>query len=130
MSSFPLCLHLYTHPGICQFRTDPLSHHSHLFHCSFIPLLLSACSKALPIPPSISSLPFGISPVPSIALTRFLSLSPTLPRSLSLTRPQRIPRTARVSPESCQDMFGCQRDAERERIRYWPWCVPDKKQAN
>lgn len=51
-------------------------------------------------------------------------------RSLFLTRPWRIPRTARVSLKSCQDMFCCQRDAEWERIRYRPWCVPDKKQAN
>lgn len=50
--------------------------------------------------------------------------------SLFLTRPWRIPHTARVSLKSCQDMFCCQRDAEWERIRYRPWCVPDKKQAN
>lgn len=41
-----------------------------------------------------------------------------------------IPLTVRLSQKSCQDMFCCQWDAEWERIRYQPQCVPDKKQAN
>lgn len=57
-------------------------------------------------------------------------LNPFCFSSLSLTQLQRIPHTVRVSPKSCQNMFCCQRDAEWERIRYRPWCVPDKKQAN
>lgn len=116
-------LHVYTLPVICQSHDLLFSSVAPILPHSCIQLLPSArCNLHLPTPFYFSSFfSFGVSPLPSIPLA--------FP-SLSLTRPQRIPHTARVSPKSCQDMFCCQRDAEWERIRYWPWCVPDKKQAN
>lgn len=113
---------VYTLPVICQSHNlfSPRLHlfyRIHVFSCCLQQGV--TCTPSSSIFSSFFS--FGISPLPSIPLA--------FP-SLSLTRPQRIPHTARVSPKSCQDMFCCQRDAEWERIRYWPWCVPDKKQAN
>lgn len=70
-------------------------------------------------------LPFFL---PLLSPLLFFGIHPVFP--FFLNRPWRILHTARVSLKSCQDMFCCQRDAEWERIRYRPWCVPDKKQAN
>lgn len=129
ISTIPPRLHLHTQPGVCQF-----SHSLTIRTCFTAHLFLSCLQHAARGYPPHLIFPPAFPPSPLASTRRLPSLllisSAFLLPSLSLTRPQRIPRTARVSPESCQDMFGCQRDAERERIRHWPWCVPDKKQAN